>query len=172
MPVRFARVVVLGAMLAASLALPRAVSAQEESRRLGGHVGFVVPLVTRMDGVTTTVADDFVIGFPSGFGLKTFGRFKFDLEVVPAYQNQPSDFSLLIHPGVVAGLGNGFAGGLRMAFDVEGDAWGFTPLLNRAIYSGRTHSLFGELVVPIRFVDYAGGHLTSVGFGVHIGIGF
>jgi hypothetical protein len=159
-------------MFIAAVSLPGTVHAQEQPRRIGGHVGFVVPLVSRSDGVTTTVADDFVIGFPSGFGLKKFGRFTLDLELVPSYQNEPSDLSLTIHPGIVASLGNNLAGGVRVAFDLEGDAWGFTPLMNRTLYVARTHSLFGEVVVPIRFVDHDGGHRTSVGLGAHIGIGF
>jgi len=57
LPGRAAVVGVTALMLLASPA-----SAQE---RVGGHFGTVVPLVTRADGGTTTVSDDFVIGFPT-----------------------------------------------------------------------------------------------------------
>jgi hypothetical protein len=40
------------------------------NREVGGHFGFVVPLVTRAHGETTIVADDFVVGFPAGITLK------------------------------------------------------------------------------------------------------
>jgi hypothetical protein len=109
---------------------------------------------------------------PTGFGLKKFGRFVVDLEVVPGFQNDPQDVSLELHPGVVMGVSEGLAAGIRLAVDVEGNAWGFTPLLNRTIYSARTHSLFGELVVPVRFVDRVEGSRSAVGVGVHVGIGF
>jgi hypothetical protein len=141
-------------------------------KRVGGHVGFVVPLASRADGTTTTVADDFVIGFPTGFGLKKFGKFALDLEVVPVFQNEPQDMSLELHPGVVYGIRPSLAAGVRLAVDVEGHAWGFTPLLNRTLYVARTHSLFGEVVMPVRYADAPDGTRTSVGVGVHIGVGF
>jgi len=168
---RFVARLALGVAVALVVTMPRPVSAQE-AKRIGGHVGFVVPLVSRMDGTTTTVADDFVIGFPTGFGLKHWGRLALDLELVPGYQNAPSDVSLEIHPGLVYGVRENLAAGMRVAFDVEGNAWGFTPLVNRTLYNARTHSLFGEVVMPVRFVDHVGGHRTSVGMGVHVGIGF
>ena len=163
---------VVALSLAAVGFLAPSVASADEPKRIGGHVGFVVPLVSRADGQTTTVADDFVIGVPSGFGIKKFGRFAVDFEVVPVWQNEPSDMSLELHPGVVMGVGNKFAAGLRAAFDVQGDSWGFTPLLNRTLYVAGTHSLFGELVVPVRFADQAEGTRTSVGLAVHVGIGF
>jgi len=161
----------LGTALALTVAAPRAAAA-DQPKRIGGHIGFVIPLVSRADGQTTTVADDFVIGFPTGFGLKRFGNVALDLELVPGYQNAPSDVSLTIHPGVIVGLKDGLAAGMRVAFDVEGHAWGFTPLVNRTFYTTPTYSLFGEVVAPVRFVDHAGGRVTSVGLGAHIGIGF
>jgi hypothetical protein len=163
--------VTLGAALALTIVAPRTVSA-DPPKRIGGHIGFVIPLVSRADGQTTTVADDFVIGFPTGFGLKRWGKVALDLELVPGYQNAPSDMSLTIHPGIIVGVRENLAAGMRLAFDVEGHAWGFTPLLNRTLYTARTHSLFGEIVLPVRFVDHAGGHITSVGLGAHVGIGF
>jgi hypothetical protein len=157
-------------LFAASL-MPTSAHA-EGAKRVGGHVGFVVPLVSRSAGQTTTVADDFVFGLPTGFGLKKFGRFVVDFEVVPGFQNDPRDVSLELHPGVVMGVSDGLAAGLRLAVDVEGNAWGFTPLLNRRIYDASTHSLFAELVVPVRFVDGTDGTRSAVGLGVHVGIGF
>jgi hypothetical protein len=159
------------AVLLCTVATP-AIAQAENAKRLGGHVGFVVPLVSRSAGQTTTVADDFVFGMPTGFGLKKFGRFVVDLEVVPGFQNDPQDVSLELHPGVVMGVSEGLAAGIRLAVDVEGNAWGFTPLLNRTIYSARTPSLFGELVGPVRFVDRVEGSRSAVGVGVHVGIGF
>jgi hypothetical protein len=141
-------------------------------QRIGGHVGFVVPIVSRAAGQTTTVADDFVIGVPTGFGIRKFGKFNLDIEVVPVFQNAPRDVSLELHPGLVYGVSPNLAAGLRLAVDVEGNAWGFTPLLNRTLYVARTHSLFGEVVMPIRFADAAGGTRKSIGFGVHVGVGF
>jgi hypothetical protein len=167
---RFTRIGCGLALLFVGLAVPS--PAHAEAKRIGGHVGFVVPLVGRSEGQTTTVADDFVIGLPTGFELKKFGKFALDLEVVPVFQNEPRDLSVEIHPGLIYGVRPNLAAGVRVAFDVEGNAWGFTPLVNRAIYAAESHSLFGEIVVPVRYADSPTGTRSSVGFGIHVGIGF
>jgi hypothetical protein len=156
--------------LALAGAVPTPAAAQD---RVGGHFGFVIPLWTRANDRTTTVADDFVIGFPTGITLHTTDRIAFDLELVPFVQNEPLHVDLTVHPGVIVSLTRGFNAGLRMAFDVDRPSWGFTPLLNRRFaLNGRT-SIFGELVVPIRFqIDPAGSHFTSIGLGIHAGVGF
>src|SRR5262245_22508493 len=46
-------------ILLAVLAVPGRVAAQD---RLGGHFGAVFPLVTHVNGETTTIGDDFTIG--------------------------------------------------------------------------------------------------------------
>lgn len=148
------------------------VARADPPKRVGGHVGFVVPLVSRSGGQTTTVADDFVVGFPTGVGLKKFGAFVLDLEVVPVVQNAPHNVSLTLHPGVIYGVRPNLAAGIRAAFDVEGKAWGFTPLLNRTLWVASNYTLFGEMVVPVRFVDSTNGTTNSVGLGVHVGVGF
>jgi hypothetical protein len=162
---------ILAALCIVGIAVPSAAWA-DPPKRIGGHVGFVIPLVSHSGGQTTTVADNFVIGFPTGFGLKKFGRAAIDMEVVPVLQNQPRHMSLELHPGVVFGVSPNVAAGIRAAFDVEGEAWGFTPLVNRTLYVAETHSVFGEVVVPVRFHDAPNGSRSSVGLGVHIGIGF
>jgi hypothetical protein len=157
-------------LLAAFVGLPREASAQN---RLGGHFGFLFPLVNHA-GDTTTIADDFVIGFPMGITVKTSDQWAFDLELVPVIQNDPLNTSLTVHPGIIRALSNGYAAGLRMAFDVNQASWGFTPLVNKSFpVPGHPYSLFVEGVVPIRFQeDPAGGNRTSIGFAVHLGVGF
>jgi hypothetical protein len=139
--------------------------------RLGGHFGVVFPLVSRADGVTTTISDQFKVGFPTGITVKTDDRWAFDLEFVPVI-TRDRFLSLTLHPGIIRALPHSFAGGVRMAFDVRESSWGFTPLLNRGFPVGRV-TYFLEAVVPIRFQqNAAGGDQTSIGFGVHIGVGF
>jgi hypothetical protein len=151
-----------------ALAVPSLAAAQNQ---LGGHFGAVLPLVSRTGGSTTTIADQFEIGFPTGVTVKTASDWAYDLELVPGISRNRS-VSLTVHPGVIRALPNAFAAGLRMAFDVRGSAWGFTPLLNRGVRVGAT-TYFVEGVVPIRFKqDGAGRDQTSIGFGVHVGIGF
>jgi hypothetical protein len=164
------RPVVLGA-IAVCLTAPAA-GAQD---KLGGHFGVVFPLVTHANGETTNIGDDFKVGFPMGITIKTSERYAFDLEVVPALdprKNSPINVPLTIHPGVLRSLGNSWTAGLRMAFDIGGASWGFTPLLNKGFpMGGQTY--FVEFVVPIRFQDDAAGDTHGgVTFGVHLGIGF
>lgn len=156
--------------LMAMVAVPARAHAQD---RLGGHFGAVFPLVSHADGETTTIGDDFKIGFPMGVTVKTSDKWAFDLELVPVIQNDPFLVSLTVHPGVIRALSGGYAVGLRMAFDVNDASWGFTPLLNKGFAVGHSYKLFVEGVVPIRFQqNSAGENHTSIGFAVHTGIGF
>jgi|SRR5215470_2750864 len=157
-------------LLLATAAVPLPASAQD---RLGGHFGAVFPLVNHASGETTTIGDDFTIGFPMGVTVKTSDTWAFDLEFVPVIQNDPLGVSLTVHPGVIHALSNGYAVGLRMAFDVNQPSWGFTPLVNKALVHGPGYTWFVEGVVPIRFQsDPAGGNRTSIGLAVHTGVGF
>lgn len=152
------------------------VSAAEASaqNRLGGHFGAVFPLVTHANGDTTTISEDFVVGFPMGITVRTSDKYAFDLELVPAIQNDPLHVGLTVHPGVVVALEGGWGAGVRMAFDVNEPSWGFTPILNHGLFKvGEGGTLFGELVVPIRFQSAGRNNtFTSVGVGVHLGVGF
>ncbi len=142
--------------------------------RLGGHFGIVIPLATEVDGETTTVSDDFVIGFPMGLSVKLNDRVAFDLELVPVIQDSPQEISLTVHPGAIFSLKNNFAAGVRMAFDIDGDAWGFTPLVARAFpIPNAPVKYFVELDFPIRFLeDELGDDDTSIGIAFHTGIAF
>jgi hypothetical protein len=158
-----------------TIGLCLAASAASAQDRLGGHFGVVFPLVTHGNGDTTNIGDDFKIGFPMGITVKTSDRYAFDLEVVPVLDPQkdsPIGVPLTIHPGVLRSLGNSWTAGLRMAFDIGGASWGFTPLLNKGFPMGG-HAYFVEVVVPIRFQDDSLGDThTAVTLGVHLGIGF
>jgi hypothetical protein len=153
------------------VACPKGVAAED---RVGGHFGAVFPLVTHASGETTTIGDDFKIGFPMGVTVKTSAVWAFDLELVPVIQNKPLQVSLTVHPGIIHALSHGYAAGLRMAFDVNAPSWGFTPLVNRAFpVRGQPYAMFVEGVLPIRFQqDPAGGTRTSIGLAVHVGVGF
>ena len=138
---------------------------------LGGHFGTVIPFVSRAGGSTTTIGDQFKIGFPTGITVKTDSPWAFDLEFVPVL-TRDRFASLTLHPGIIRSLPNSFAAGMRMAFDVRESSWGFTPLLNRAFPTGRL-TYFVEGVAPIRFQENAAGQKeTSIGLGAHIGVGF
>jgi len=114
-----------------------------------------------------------VLGFPMGITVRKSDTLAFDLELVPVIQNDPLHVDLTVHPGVVFGVGDGWGVGARMAFDLNKASWGFTPILNHGLLKvGRDAMFFGEVVMPIRFQDNGGGTFTSIGLGLHFGIGF
>ena len=54
------------AALAMTLAGKVPVAQAQDGPTLGGHIGFVLPLVTHSGGQTTNLADQLSIGFPVG----------------------------------------------------------------------------------------------------------
>ena len=158
-------------LLVAVLGLP--VSAHAEDK-IGGHFGILFPLVSHAGGETTNIGNDFKLGFPMGVTVKVAADWAFDLELVPVIKKDPLFTSLTVHPGIIHSLPDRFAAGLRMAFDVNQPSWGFTPLLNRSFpVKDRSYAYFVEGVLPIRFqASASGGNQTSIGLGVHVGIGF
>lgn len=155
--------------LAVAVLLISGSSAEAQDKKFGGHIGFVIPLVTEVDGETTTVDDDFVIGFPMGIGIKLNDRVTFDLELVPVVQDSPQEIDLVIHPGAIFTVGS-FAVGVRVAFEVDSDAWGLTPLVARGFpIKGSSVSYFVELDFPIRFLT---NDETAIGIAFHSGISF
>jgi hypothetical protein len=141
--------------------------AEAQNNRVGGHFGVLFPIVTHGNDTTVDISDDFVIGFPVGITVRKTPAFAFDLELVPIIQNEALNVSLEVHPGLLFGVADGWNAGIRMAFGVNQASWGFTPLLNYG------DSVFAEVVLPIRFQeDSFGDGFTSIGFGIHLGVGF
>jgi hypothetical protein len=143
---------------------------------IGGHIGFVLPLVTRADGQTTTLGDSFSIGFPTGVTVKGSGRLAFDMELVPSVQNTPRSVTLTVHPGFVESVGHGFGVGGRAAFVIDSPVFGFTPLVNKSWpikKGGLFKAYFVEADLPVRFNRPTGGpNTTPVTFAMHFGLGF
>jgi hypothetical protein len=136
--------------------------------RLSGHAGVVVPLAVFQGGDTTTLADKFTIGIPVGLGIKIRPQWTFDMELVPLITD--SKTSLLVHPGVIWNFSGPWSAGLRFAVNTDGEAWGFTPLLNRSLVElAEGVNLFAELDIPIRAVK---DQDTLVGIATHFGVGF
>ena len=168
---------VLGPVLciAAAALLVAGVPVADAQTSLGGHIGFVLPLVTHAGGKTTNISDDFSIGFPLGITFKGKGRMAYDLELVPGVQGTPRQTNLTVHPGLVWDVGHNFGVGLRAAFDVNSPQWGFTPLVNHSwpITNSLFKAYFVEAVLPVRFNRPTNGPSTTpVTFGLHFGLGF
>ena len=167
------------AVLVMILAGRVALAQTQEDKTMGGHIGFVIPLVTRSGGQTiNNTADQFSIGFPVGVTFKGSGRMAFDLELVPFINTaRPRTNSFLFHPGVVWNLGHGWGAGIRAAFNVNEATWGFTPLANYSWPIRRDHiffkSYFLEGDLPVRFNRPVNVPVTNaVTFAMHFGLGF
>jgi hypothetical protein len=144
---------------------------------IGGHIGFVLPIVTAAGGQTTTITDNFSIGFPMGVTFKSSGPMAFDMEFVPSVQGSPRKVDATIHPGLLWSLGKGFTVGMRAAFVVNSSELGFTPLLNKSWPIKSEGSFFKayfvEADLPVRFDRPIGGPATNpVTFATHFGVGF
>ncbi|MDQ3220196.1 MAG: hypothetical protein M3Q26_05510 [Acidobacteriota bacterium] len=147
--------------------------AEAKPPRFGGHVGIVIPIVTRGNGMTTTIAENFIIGFPFALIVRTDSPVAFDFEFVPII-NTPSnqDFRFLIHPGVVYNYKK-YGFGLRAAYEVGTGSYGFTPLVSRSFKLTKKTNYFIEADFPVRRERRPDRtRFTSVQFAVHSGISF
>lgn len=143
-----------------------------DSIKLGGHVGFVVPIVGRGNGVTTNLGDRFVFGFPVGLTLKTKKNIAIDFEFIPTF-NTGRDFVLTIHPGIIYGFAKKYAVGVRAAYDAGAGSFGFTPLISRGFKINDKVGFFVEADFPIRsnYNPYR-DRFGSIAFAAHAGFAF
>ena len=100
----------------------------------------------------------------------------FDLELVPEVHPNTGPTTFLVHPGVVMPLPDGWAVGVRAAFEVDQNSKGFTPLVIKGFpllgYNVRW-LVFVEGDLPVRFSQLSNGtSATSVTFAVHTGLAF
>jgi hypothetical protein len=164
------------AMLAFMMCLAATTTAQAQIT-VGGHVGFVLPWVTHGGGQTTTISDNFQIGFPLGVTFHGTGRMSLDLEMVPSFSDSPRAVTLTVDPGVIWSISHGYSAGLRAAFDVNSSQVGFIPLLNKSWkfkdQKGFFKAYFVEADLPVKFNRPTGLPATnSVTFATHFGLGF
>jgi len=146
---------------------------------LGGHIGFVLPLVTHSGGQTiNNLTEQFAVGFPVGITVKGSGRTAFDLELVPQINTAGQRLTTLtVHPGLIYSLGHGYGVGGRVAFVVDNATWGFTPLVNKSWPIKHNNGLFKahfvEADLPVRFSRPVGAPATNaVTFAMHAGVSF
>jgi hypothetical protein len=133
----------------------------------------VIPIVARGNGTTTTIADDFVIGFPFGLTVRTNSPLAFDFEFIPIMNTSSNqDFRFLIHPGAVYNYKK-YAAGVRAAYEIGTGNYGFTPIVLRSFKLTEKTNYFIEADFPVRWERRPNRtRFASIGFAVHSGISF
>ena len=165
------------ALFTASAVLPKSAGAQD---LLSGHIGVASPIVTftGSNGTsnTTTIGNNFIIAFPFGVGVQPQGSpVVFDFEFVPQVNPSTRSDTLLVNPGVILPLQDGWSLGMRASFEIDQNSIGFTPLVHKnfPLFPGSRFSWFLEGDFPVRFLRLPNGaDATSVGFVLHTGLAF
>ena len=169
-----------GALVAAVLLITAAVPASAQGTNEADqappgtkyHFGAMTMLVSRARGVTITIADDVMTGYPFGV-LVMRGRVMFDFELMPMVQQGPLRLDVTVAPGVLVDITRRVTLGARAGFEVKNTAIGVTPLFHYNWVINGPSALFTETIVPIRFrQDAAGRTFTSVGLGMAVGMYF
>jgi hypothetical protein len=171
------RACILLAVLATTLASSAQQAEEQKGPTLGGHIGFLLPLVTDTSGNVTSLADAPAVGFPMGITVKGTGHYAFDLEFVPQYNSTGQRLSsLTVHPGILYGFGKTWAVGLRAAYVINQPTVGFTPLLHKNFpikNGGLFKAYFVEADLPVRFNRPVNAPATNaVTFAMHFGVAF
>ena len=133
-------------------------------------------LSTRWSRLTVTVphanfGGTYTVGMPLGINIWKSGNVGFSLEVVPFVRAENGSNrmnNLLIHPGILASLGNGFTFVGRAAFETSG-RYGFTPVLNKVVKRNKNTNYFVAVPLPVRFGN---DRPTSFAAAFQFGIGF
>lgn len=138
--------------------------------KIAGYAGIVHPLfLVDREGTHTNFGEAYTVGMPLGINIWKSAGIGFSFEVVPFVraENGISRMNnLLIHPGILAALGNGFTFVGRAAFETSG-RYGFTPVLNKVVKKNKNSSYFVAVPLPVRFGnDWPASFAAAFQFGI------
>lgn len=163
------RVIAIGFMIFVSV---RCAAQQGSPPRITGYVAVVHPLVTYGDTPPHYNFDgSYTVGFPVGLNVWKKPALAFSLELVPTIRaaNGTSKMtSLLVHPGVLFGLHNGFAITTRAAFETSG-RYGVTVIPSKILKRTKENNFFVALPLPARFGNSQAATFTV---GLELGMTF
>ncbi|WP_291906493.1 hypothetical protein [Chitinophaga sp. CB10] len=149
-----------------------AFSQEKSFPKITGYVGIFHPIVTFGNGEPKyNFNGSYTGGLPTGINIWKSHRIGFSFEVVPTITasggaSKMSNF--LFHPGLLVSLGKGFTLANRLAFETSG-RYGFTPVLNKAVFKRKDHGYFVAVPFPARF----GNNIAAtVGVGLQVGVTF
>lgn len=148
--------------------------AQERSPRVGGHVGFALPILTIADE-TTVIGSDFVnVGITPGITVKLNERWSIDFEFIAfnQWKNGTTVTTFVVDPGVVYSFDH-FSAGLRVATEVGAARnIGVVPIIVKAFPIHELVSYFIELDLPVFFRDDGSSMQPSLTVLFQSGFGF
>ncbi|MFP5041863.1 hypothetical protein [Parasediminibacterium sp. JCM 36343] len=132
--------------------------------------GVVHPIVTiSSDKPVYNFKDYYLVGFPTGINVWKTKKIGYSLEMIPYVKSDKTISkmsNLLIHPGVLVSLGDGFTFIGRAAFETSG-RYGLTPIINKTIIKANNCSYYLSLPMPVRFGNNQPTSLTlAVQFGI------
>jgi len=134
--------------------------------------GVANPIVTiSYDKPAYNFTNYYLVGFPTGINVWKTKNIGYSLEVIPYIKSDKTISkmsNLLIHPGVLFSLGDGFTFIGRAAFETSG-RYGFTPVLNKTVIKTNNCSYYVSLPMPVRFGN---NQASSYTFAVQLGIVF
>jgi hypothetical protein len=150
-------------------------------RRLGGHVGLGVPIVTVGTAGTSVIGRDFgVTGITAGINVALTAKWSIDFEFIALGDFKPSNIPgpatsttvFVLDPGVVYNAGFLFAGvraAMRVPSPLGGAEFGLIPIIGKAFKINDYVSYYIELDLPA--FAYSTGHVTFTPF-FQTGFGF
>ena len=140
--------------------------------RIAEYAGILHPLLTfDKDGTHANFGEVYAVGMPLGINIWKSAKIGFSLEVVPFVRAENGSSrmnNLLIHPGILASLGNGFTLVGRVAFKTSG-RYGLTPVLNKVVKRNKNSNYFVAVPLPLRFGN---DRSPSIAAAFQFGIGF
>ena len=145
------------------------------TRRLGGHLGFALPLLTIGSPENTFIGQDFVnVGITPGITVHLNDRWSVDFEFIAfnQWKNGTSATTFVVDPGVVYSFGP-FSAGLRVATEVGAPRTiGLVPIIVKPFAIGKGLSYFVELDLPMFLRDNGSEMKPSLTMLFQSGLGF
>jgi hypothetical protein len=160
---------------APSTAMPVAPSSGQSFPRVGGHLGFALPIVAISDQ-TTVIGSDFVaVGLTPGVTVKLDERWAVDFEFIAKNElkDTPAGVTWVVAPGVVYSAG-AVSAGLRIATVVGAlSNIGLVPIVVLPVAKiSETIGYYIEGDVPVFLYDGGDKAKASVGLQFQSGFSF
>jgi hypothetical protein len=154
--------------------------APAKARKLGGHLGLGVPIVTVGTLGTSVIGRDFgVTGITAGINLALTPKWSIDFEFIALgdfkpsiVPGSPSTTLIVLDPGVVYNAGFLFVGiraAMRVPSPLGGAEFGLIPIIGKAFKINEYVSYYIELDLPA--FAHSTGHVTFTPF-IQTGFGF